>query len=146
MESLTPVATHRDSLVRQFVRAVEAGNSAALGELVLTPAEFAWLYYPWSPQGLPPYDVTADLMWDLLSRQSDRGARRLLRIAGGRALGYADYACPAEPQAEGANRIWGPCTITFVSGSGDTVSARLTGPILERDGRFKFVSLTNDLD
>jgi hypothetical protein len=146
VDSLAPIATHRDSLVLRFVRAVEAADTAALGELLLTPAEFAWLYYPTSPQGFPPYDVTADLMWDLLSRQSDRGAHRLLRIAGRRPLGYAGYRCPAEPEVEGANRVWGPCRIRYRTASGDTVAARLTGPILERGGRFKFVSLTNDID
>lgn len=146
VESLAPVGAHRDSLVRRFVRAVEAADTAALGELLLSPAEFAWLYYPSSPQGRPPYDLTADLMWDLLSRQSERGALRLLRLAGGRPLGFIGYECPVEPQPEGSNRIWGPCTITRLRGPGDTVTSRLTGPILERDGRFKFVSLTNDDD
>ena len=146
IESLASVATRRDSLVHRFVRAVEAGDTAALGTLLLTPAEFAWLYYPSSPQGLPPYDLTADLMWDLLSRQSDRAVLRVLRVSGGRPLGYAGYDCPTEPQVEGANRIWGPCTITRVRAPGDTVTSRMTGPILERDGRFKFVSLTSDDD
>ncbi len=85
-------------------------------------------------------------MWDLLSRQSDRGALRLLRIAGGRPLGYAGYACQDQPAVEGPNRIWGPCRIRYRTASGDPVAARLTGPILERGGRFKFVSLTNDID
>jgi hypothetical protein len=146
VDSLAPVATHRDSLVLRFVRAVEAADTAALAELLLTPAEFAWLYYPSSPQGFPPYDVAADLMWDLLSRQTERGALRLLRLSGGRPLGYAGYDCPAEPEIEGANRIWGPCRIRYRTVSGNTVRARMTGPILERDGRFKFVSLTNDID
>jgi hypothetical protein len=146
VESLAPVALERDSLVQRFVRAVEAAETAALGELVLTPAEFAWLYYPTSPQGLPPYDLTADLMWDLLSRQTDRAVLRLLRVSGGRPLGYVAYYCPDEPVVEGDNRIWSPCTITRVRSRGDTVTSRMTGPILERDGRFKFVSLTNDDD
>lgn len=146
VESLAPVVLQRDSLVQRFVRAVEAADTAALGALLLTPAEFAWLYYPTSPQGLPPYDLTPDLMWDLLSRQSDRAVLRLLRVAGGRSLGYVGYSCPAEPLVEGDNRIWGPCAITRVRSPGDTVTSRMTGPILERGGRFKFISLTSDDD
>lgn len=146
VESLAPVAQSRDDLVGRFMRAVETSDSAALGELLLSRAEFAWLFYPTSHQGLPPYDVTPDLMWDLLSRQSDRGIGYLLRTIGGRETGYLDYACPEAPAVEGGNRVWGDCTIRRAHSPGDTVAARLTGPILERDRRFKFVSYTNEVD
>ena len=146
VESLAPVAETRDEIVARFMRAVETSDTAALGGLLVSRAEFAWLFYPTSPQGLPPYDVAPDLMWDLLSRQTDRGIGYLLRTIGGRATGFVDYACPAQPSVEGANRLWGGCTIRRVRSPGDTVAARLTGPILERDGRFKFVSYTNDVD
>ena len=55
------------------------------------------------------------------------------------------YDCGSEPAIEADNRVWGPCTITVERGS-DTLVTRLTGPILERGGRYKFISFTNDLD
>ena len=36
--------------------------------------------------------------------------------------------------------------MTVTMGQRDTMRARLTGPVVERDGQFKFVSYTNDLD
>ena len=79
-------------------------------------------------------------------RPARAGQEMSPKFAGGRPLGYVGYSCPAEPLVEGDNRIWGPCAITRVRSPGDTVTSRMTGPILERDGRFKFISLTSDDD
>jgi hypothetical protein len=116
-----------------------------LNELVLDRGEFAWVFYPSTPQGRPPYDLSPQLMWDMLVRQSDRGLTDALTRLGGRELGLVDYDCGSEPAIEADNRVWGPCKITIASGS-DTIGTRLTGPILERSGRYKFISFTNDLD
>lgn len=136
----------RDSLADAFVRAVAASDTAGLNELVLSRREFGWLFYPHSPQGLPPYDVSPQLMWDLLVRQSDRGLVDVFTRLGGKQLRLVGYDCGAEPAQEGPNRVWGPCTMTLVVPPADTVTNRLTGPMLERHGRFKFVSYTNELD
>src|SRR5688500_1316517 len=53
VESLAPVARSREELVQRFARAVETRDSATLGALVLSRAEFGWLFYPTTPQGLP---------------------------------------------------------------------------------------------
>jgi hypothetical protein len=134
-----------DSLVAAFVSAVSARDTAVLNQLVLDRAEFAWVFYPSTPQGLPPYDLSPQLMWDMLVRQSDRGLTDALTRLGGRELGLVDYDCGSEPAIEADNRVWGPCTITLTTGS-DTLGTRLTGPILEHGGRYKFISFTNDLD
>ena len=144
VESLAPVARSREELVQRFARAVETRDSATLGALVLSRAEFGWLFYPTTPQGLPPYDLAPGLMWDLLSRQSDRGIAYVLRRHGGRSFGLVDHTC-GTPSVEGDNRIWGPCLIRRHLADAE-VASRLTGPIIERDGGFKFVSYTNDED
>jgi len=146
VDSLQLAANSRDALVGSFVRAVEGRDSIRLGAMLLSRSEFAYLFYPSSAQGLPPYDLTADLMWSLLSRQTDRGIGYTLQRLGGRPLGFLSYDCGPAPLVEGNNRIWGPCLIRRVRAPGDTVRSRLTGPILERDGRFKFVTYTNDDD
>ena len=135
----------RDSLFAEFVRAVSAHDTASLNRMVIDEREFAYLFYPTTPQGLPPYDLSPQLMWDLLTRQSDRGLADALRRLGGRDLRLTGHDCGAEPAPEGENLIWGPCTVRVVV-DGDTVAGRLTGPVLERAGRYKFVSYTNDLD
>lgn len=138
-------APSRDALVRAFVRAVEAGDSAALRALVLTRAEFGWLYYPTTPQGLPPYDLSPSLLWFLTDGATSQGARRLIEERAGRPLGYAGYRCDPTPSREGANTVWGPCRVRRLQAAGDTLEERLFGLIVERDRRFKFVSLANKL-
>jgi hypothetical protein len=142
---LDGAATSRDALVRAFVRAVEAGDTAAALALTLTQAEFGWLYYPTTPQGLPPYDVSPSLLWFLTRGGSDKGLRRLLDERGGRPLGYVGYRCDPTSSREGENTVWGPCVVRRLEAAGDTVEERLFGLILERAGRFKFVSLANKL-
>ena len=46
---------------------------------------------------------------------------------------------------EGDNVVYAPCVVRLVIQS-DTVEQRLFGAIIERHGRFKFVSLANRLD
>jgi hypothetical protein len=133
----------RDALVAEYVRAVETGDSARARDLVLTRAEFGWLYYPTAPQGLPPYDLSPSLFWFLTEGATAKGLRRLLDERGGRAFGYAGYRCDPAPSREGANTLWGPCLVQRVAATGDTVEERLFGLIVERGGRFKFVSLAN---
>ncbi|HXO86405.1 MAG TPA: hypothetical protein VN803_12870, partial [Gemmatimonadales bacterium] len=43
-------AASRDALVRAFVRALQARDTIALAGLLLTRAEFAYLYYPTNPE------------------------------------------------------------------------------------------------
>jgi hypothetical protein len=140
---LTGGAPSREALVRAFVRATEAADTAALRALALTRAEFAWLYYPTTPQGLPPYDLSPALLWFVTEGASSQGLGRLLAERAGRPLEYAGHACDPTPSVEGENRVWGPCVVRRLRAPGDTVAERLFGQILERGGRFKLVSLAN---
>ena len=75
----------RDSLVAAYVRALAQRDTGALASMAVSRAEFAYLYYPTTAQGLPPYDLEPGLMWYLL-RQTQRardspGACRLRRAA-----------------------------------------------------------------
>lgn len=137
--------TSREALVRAFVRALGAGDTAALRELALSRAEFSWVYYPTTPQSLPPYELAPGLMWDLLELHGGRGLRRALTEYGGRAPAYVGHACDPLASREGDNVVYGPCTVRLAL-AGDTVEQRLFGLIIERDGRFKFVSYANRLD
>ena len=142
--ALSSGASSRDELVRRFARAVEVRDTAALRRLVLSRGEFAYLYYPTSRQGLPPYDLSPDLMWFMIVERSDRGMSALLAQAG-QSLDVTGYRCVGDSTVEGKNRLWGPCLVRRVQAPGDTVEARLFGPILEREGRYKFVSYSNKL-
>ena len=142
---LTGGSTNRDALVRAFLQAVETRDTVAVRRLVISRDEFAWLYYPTSSQGLPPYSLNPDLMWFMLVQQGNRGLSRAFRDLGGMGIDLAGYQC-AEKIREGANTLWSNCLVRWRQGvPGDTMSARLFGPILERGGRYKFLSYGNKL-
>ena len=143
-DSLSGAARSRGALVRRFVRALEARDTLALRRLVLTRGEFAYLCYPANPQGLPPYELSPDLMWFLLVEGSNRGLAHALEERGGRPLGFVGHSCEAEPSRQGDNTVWGPCLVRRQE-AGDTVAERLFGLIVERRGRYKFVSYANNL-
>jgi hypothetical protein len=144
-DSLQGGAPSRDSLVHQFVRALERQDTTALRALLLNKAEFAYLYYPTSAQGLPPYDLSPGLMWFMTEGRSEKGIRHALEQFGGRPLQSTGYVCASKPAIEGENRLWGPCEIRRVQAPGDTVTDRMFGLVIERGGRWKFVSYANKL-
>ena len=78
----------RDKLLAAFLRALAKRDTLALTSMAITSPEFAYLYYPTTPQGLPPYELEPGLMWHLLVQRSDRGLRRSLGVYGGRRLQY----------------------------------------------------------
>jgi len=127
------------------VRALERRDSTTLRQLVLSRAEFAYLYYPSAPQGLPPYDMNADLMWFMLSIQSEKGMHRALNERGGSPLYVVGTRCNEKPDTQGENTLWGPCVLRRIEAPGDTLDERLFGPIIERQGSYKFLTYANKL-
>lgn len=138
-------APSREALVRGFASALAAGDAATLRGLALDRAEFAWLYYPTTPQGLPPYDLSPGLLWSLLDLHGERGLRRALEEHGGKPARYLGHSCDPRAGHEGVNTVYGPCVVRLTV-AGERIEQRLFGLILERGGRFKFVSLANTLD
>ena len=137
-------AASRDALIHAFVAAVEAADTVALQRLVVSRAEYAWLVYPSSAFSHPPYYQPIGLAWRLSTAPSERGITRLLTRNGGRSLGFVSYNCPRPPVVEGKNRIVSGC-ITLLRDGAETVPRRLFGAVIEREGRFKFLSYANDL-
>ena len=144
VRALASGATSRDSLVHDFLRAVETADTSAMRGMLLTASEFAWLYYPTSINVEPPYELGPGLAWFQLQNGSSKGISRLWQRYAGRSLNVVGYRCPAPPLEQGENRIWTECALTRAVG-GDTTSIRLFGAILSRDGRYKFLSWANDL-
>lgn len=135
----------RDSLVAAYLEALGARDTAALAGMAVTRAEFGYLYYPTTPQGLPPYDLDPELMWYLLFQRSDQGIRRALELYGGQDLALVGYDCGSGESVEGENTVWGPCEVRFQRAAGDTVSRTLFSQIIRRAGRYKFLSYGNKL-
>jgi hypothetical protein len=145
-DSLASAADSRDALVSAFMRALGAADTAAIAGMAISRSEFAYLYYPTASQGLPPYNLEPSLMWFMLFERSNQGIRRALQLHGGTPMALVDYDCGTGYSREGENTVYGPCVVRWRAKDGDTVSARLFSQILERDGRFKFLSYANRLD
>jgi hypothetical protein len=136
-------ASSRDALVRSFLRGLETRDSIALGTLLLSKAEFAYLYYPTHPEARAPYNLSPGLMWFMLDQHSRRGLKEAWEQRGGQSLKYVGYSC-AQTLHQGENTVWTGCTIKRRDGKG-IVEEALFGPIVERGGTYKFVSYTNKL-
>lgn len=142
---LTGGASSRDALVRRFIRAVETRDTADLRAMVLSDAEFIDLYYPTSMYVTAPYKQSPDLVWFLMQESGGKGLRRVLERFRGRPGNYQGYDCAEETIVTDPNRFHGACTVRWLDPTRAGKSIRLFGPIMERAGRFKFLSYANDL-
>ena len=130
-------------LVRQYLNALSDRDAGRLNRLVIDAREFIDLYYPNSPYTRPPYRQNPSFVWFIIQQNSQKGMSRALARFGGRSVRYLGQDCRrAEPQ--GVNRFW-ECTVRVESDGKEQPPLRLFGSILERDGRYKFVSLASDL-
>lgn len=134
----------REALVRRFVHVVEQDDTLGLVALVITRAEFAYLYYPSNPASRPPYDLAPGLMWFQLQESNRKSVLALLRERGGAPLDYVGHDC-SRSQRQGVNTIWSECELLRRAPGGETRRERLFGTIIERQGRYKFVGLGNEL-
>jgi len=132
-------------LVEAFVRSIEHNDTTSLVRLMVNRREFGFLVYPTSPNVSPPYRQSPQLVWLQRAAASSKGASRLLERLGGRPLGFVSYTCPSSPSRQGENTVWMTCVVRLVGAGGDTTTHRLFGPIIERGGQYKFLSLTTDL-
>ena len=133
----------REELVRRFVRDLAAADTLDLMRAEISPREFVDLLYPTSPNTHPPYRQSPAFVWMQISAQSASGLSRLVHRRAPQRLSYRSHQCDPKPEVQGANRLWLRCTLRLVSPAGDTTTQRLFGTIVERRGRFKFVSYAN---
>jgi hypothetical protein len=141
--ALTGGSTSREALVRRFVHALAAADTADLQAMALRSREFADLYYPESPYTHPPYRQSPALAWSLIQNPSTSGLTRLVRRLGGKPIVYVSHRCDPVTVREGRNVRHAGCLVRLVDEKGDTVTKRYFGSIIERNGRYKFLSYTN---
>jgi len=138
-------ASSLDDLVARFEAAIEAADSATLRSIVIDRTEFAWLYYPHTTYTRKPYELAPGLVWFQLQQNSEKGIGRALSRYGGTHGVLGPHRCESEPQIEGPNTVWRECAIVVSAADGSAGWKRVFGPILQRDGLFKFISYANDL-
>jgi hypothetical protein len=130
-------------LVRQYLNALSERDTNRLNRLVIDAREFIDLYYPSSPYTRPPYRQNPSFVWFIIQQNSQKGMSRALARFGGRSVHYLGQDC-RRAESQGANRFW-ECTVRVESDGKKQPPQRLFGSILERAGRYKFVSLASDL-
>ena len=133
----------RDSLYARFVRAVEGRDTSALRDMHISAREFIDLIYPESPYTRPPYRQAPRIRWGFMELSSSQGLDRLLARRGGKPLGALGVECPTAAAHQGQNTIWNDCVVRVRGADGGETRERLFGGIVERAGRFKFVSYAN---
>lgn len=139
---LAHASDSRDALIRRIVRDVASSDSIDLIRTAVSPREFLDLVYPPSRYTRAPYRQSPELVWLSIAMHSVTGYRRLLGRLAGQPLRLVDYTCSPRPQTEGENIFWNDCTLRLTNGS-DTSVQRWFGSIIERDGRFKVMSFSN---
>ena len=143
-DSLAGGAPSRDSLVARFVEAVALQDTAAIRGMVLSRAEYGWIYFPSLQRMNPGTNLQPEVMWMLHTQESQKGITRVLRRLGGGQARFGAYACEDAPQVEEANRYFHQCTIQTIAPDGEKAPLKLFGSIIERGGRWKIVSYGND--
>lgn len=134
-----------ERLTRSLLGAISAHDTATIRRLVLSRAEFAWLYYPHTRYTRRPYELGPALLWIQVSENSEKGIVRLLRRYGGSTLRFDALACPDSAATEGPNTLIGPCRVTFAAADSAARTLQVFGSIIARDGQYKFVSYANEL-
>lgn len=140
---LTGGAASRDALMDRFIAALETADTAAFRDMLMTRAEFAYLYYPYTKFTAPPYELSPALLWFQMENGTSRGFHRMMQRMAGRPAHATGYRCPDPALEEGPNRIWEGCLVLLRPPGGGATDFRLFGSILEHGGVFKFVSYTN---
>lgn len=138
-------AERPETLVRALLAAVSARDTASLRTLVMSRAEFAWLYYPHTKYVARPYELGPELVWLQHVAGSETGAVRLLERYGGTPLRLEALLCPDSVISEGPNRITPGCRVRFTAADSTPRTLQLFAGLLARDGRYKFLSYANDL-
>jgi hypothetical protein len=134
-----------DGLARRFLAAVRARDTAALRAMVLSRAEFAWLLFPDHRYSEPPYELDPAIYWMQVTAESGKGLERVLQRYGGMPLTLQRLDCSADTlqMLRGPTSLLGPCTVRYRTAD-STITRRLFGSVLVRDGRAKFVSYANE--
>jgi hypothetical protein len=147
-QALPPVDTlaggyrSRDSLVAAMLVAASANDTAALARMRLTPAEYAWLYYPAHIYTAPPYELDPGTFWMQIEGNNDKGLGRLLHHRGGNRIVLLSYKCEESDAVRPPVREWNRCTLQLTVNRVES-NEQLFGSIVEIGGRYKFVSYAN---
>ncbi len=135
-------ARDADALMRRYWAALVRRDTLAVRALVVSHAEFAYLYFPESAvfaSGMQP-----SAAWILYEAQTGRGLTRAFRAADGQDSTVIGTACREQERVEGRSRTFGPCGVVRRTGAA-TDTLWIGGTLIARDGVVKLLGLDNAL-
>ena len=138
-------ATTRDALARDYLAALARRDTTALAGMLVSRGELAWLIFPDHRYAAAPYELDPAILWGQLTHANSKGLTRAMQRYGGVPMALLALECSRDTLqlTRGPARLWGPCTVRYRAGD-STLTRRLFGSILERDGRAKFLSYANE--
>ena len=136
-------ATDADRLVERLLNAVSIRDSTALRQMLITRAEYGFLFYPTSIYSRKPYGLPPDVAWMLSSETSEKGARRMISRFGGKRMTLESYNC-LKGEQQGDNNIRSRCAVRWSDESGARHTGALFRSLIIRDGHAKFLSFAGD--
>ncbi len=143
---LTGGGDSRAALIRAYWAALQRTDTTLIRTLVVSKAEFAYLYFPESApfaSGMQPLPA-----WVLYEAQSGRGltaaSSRAREATTGRAE-LRDVTCQAGGRSEGASETSGPCGVVVRWPDQRTDTLWIASTVIRRDGRYKLLGLDNAL-
>jgi hypothetical protein len=138
-------APSTDALLRRYWTLLTQRDTLAMTSLVVSRAEYAYLYFPFSREaaaGMPPAAG-----WELILAQSGRGLTRALlhteRLAPTNAR-VVGTLCSDSPLIVGQGRLYGPCGV-IVRGAAGADTLWIAKSLFVRDGVHKLLGLQNEL-
>jgi hypothetical protein len=144
-DTLRTPARSIDALVARWAAAVAGADTATLRALQLDQVEFAYLMYEHHPISRPPYEMPPALMWFEMTKETNRGAARVLERFGGRPFRITRTVCAPDPERLGPVTLHKGCRVWVATAGERLPEAELFGSIVEHDRRFKFLTYNNDL-
>jgi hypothetical protein len=135
-------APSTDDLLRRYWALLSTGDTLAMSPLIVSRAEYAYLYFPESVEGasgMPPA-----VGWELIVRQSGRGLTRALFQAQRGPSAVVRTLCSDEPRMMGKSTIYGPCGVV-IRRDGTEETLWIVKSLIERDGIHKLFGLQNEL-
>jgi hypothetical protein len=143
--SLRNGAPSKQNLVAQFITALAASDRATLSRLTLSRAEYAYVFFPNTPDVSRENGLTPQLGWDQVTLASEKGIGRALSRIGGKPATLNGILCADGPRKSGEMTLHPGCTVRLTFRDGTTFDGHLFGSIVEYAGRFKFVGYANDM-
>lgn len=141
-QRLSGGAPSTDALIRRYWDLLVAKDTLAMTPLIVSRAEYAYLYFPESVEGangMPPH-----IGWELILSQTGRGLTRALLAAGRGPATVLRTECSSTPVRMGRSTVYGPCGVV-VRRAGFEETIWLAKTLIERDGVHKLLGLQNEL-